>query len=167
MLVTCERGADNRSYAVFHHESEKEVTVKMRRDPCGANVYKFTYATPLETINFVINNSHHCQQKTSATCKNVWFSHYDCTWLLGRNNDELKFWGGGPQNGAGCACGITGTCSDPKKKCNCDHEDGKWHTDEGYVTLKSVLPLSGIAVGDVDLADEIVKFTIGPLRCFI
>ena len=163
----CDPGPDNKGYAVFHHDKEAEIILEKKLEACGSNVFKFRYTTPLEKIHFVINNSHHCQQKTSATCRELWFMHNSCTWLLGRSNDKLKFWGGGPQNGTGCACGIKGTCSDRSRKCNCDKEDGEWHTDQGYVTLKSVLPLSGIAIGDLADVNEGIEFTIGPLRCII
>ena len=163
--VVCEIDKDNISYAVFNHDKQDEVTVEGRTDDCGSNVFKLQYFTLFDSILLVMNVSSHCQQKTSAHCKNVWFIHRDCTWLLGRSNTKLSFWGGGPQDGKGCACGITGTCSDPGRVCNCGREDGKWQSDEGYVTKKDVLPLAGIKIGDVANRTEAVIFTIGPLKC--
>ena len=64
--------------------------------------------------------------------------------FLEETTKNLEFWGGGPQNGTVCACGIKKTCNNSALLCNCDVEDGNWHTDEGYVTLKDALPLTGI-----------------------
>ena len=163
--VVCEKGPGNESYAVFSHDKEAEVTMENGSEDCGSNVVNLKYFTALESIYFVMNFSNYCKQKTSAKCRKVWFVLRKCTWLLGRSNKKLEFWGGGPQNGTGCACGIKKTCDNPALLCNCDVEDGNWHTDEGYVTLKDVLPLTGIRLGDLGNTGEAIKLTIGPLKC--
>ena len=166
VLVVCERGSNDKSYAVFHHDKEAEVEVDVGTDACGSNVYRFTYSLPFESIYSVLNFSNYCQQKTTAKCYGVMLVGRDCTWLMGRNNMKVDFWGGGPQNGTGCACGITGECRNPLYKCNCDANiNNELLIDEGYVTAKGVLPLTGITIGDVEAQIEVLKFTIGPLRC--
>ena len=165
--MKCERGHDEKGYAVFHHDTENRVNVTFHDDACGSNIHNFSYSAMVETILLVIDQSSYCEQNTKAECKGLRFVGENCTWLLGRSRQVLDFWGGGPQNGVGCACGLDGTCTEISRKCNCDTENGEWQTDEGLVTLKAALPLAGIAVGDVDLSEEILQFTIGPLKCVI
>ena len=169
--LKCELGNDGKGYAVFHHNTEAEVYVTGNSDSCGGYTKTFTYSDNMETIIFVINNSIYCQQSTKAVCKGVTFVGHDCSWLNGRDRRKLLYWGGGPQNGTGCNCGITGTCANSAYKCNCDinnNYDSTWYTDEGSVTLKDDLPLTGIAIGDTGSTDmEVVKYTIGALRCII
>lgn len=78
---------------------------------------------------------------------------------------KVEFWGGGPPDGSGWACGINGDCADRRQKCNCDKDQGPWQNDVGSVMLKSVLPLTGIAVGNASPRDGRIEFTIGPLKC--
>ena len=163
--MVCEKGIDNQSYAVFSHDKEAEVTLENGTEACGSNAVNLQYFAALEAIYFVMNFSNYCKQKTSAQCKGVWFMHPKCAWLLGRNNKKLEFWGGGPENGTGCACGIKKACDNSARLCNCDLDDGKWHIDEGYVTLKNVLPLTGIRAGDLRDSGEVMKLSIGPLKC--
>ena len=167
--LKCERGMAGKEYAVFHHDTEAEVRVNGYNDACGGYQKQFGYNDNMETIVFVMNNSISCQQYTKAECKGVYFVDRDCTWLKGRNSKKLSYWGGGPHNGRGCSCGITGSCQSSAFKCNFDINDAnRWVNDEGFVSRKDDLPLTGIAIGDTAITDsEIVKYTIGPLRCIV
>ena len=159
------------AYAVFNHNNEAETRVTGQPDAAGGYKFQFVYPTPMETIVFVINQSSSCAQLTKATCLGVVFVGLGASWLNGRDGSKLRFWGGGPSNGTGCACGITNTCRDTTRKCNCDFNNNygsEWTTDSGDVTAKDVLPLTGIAIGDTGTANvEVVKYTVGPLRCLI
>ena len=140
-------------------------------DTCGGYTKTFVYEASLRLMEFVIKYSVECRQKTTANCLGVEFVQNDCTWLKGRDDKKLRFWGGGPQDGIGCQCGVTNTCVSPGLKCNCDLNNNygsEWQKDEGYVTLKSVLPLAGIAIGDTQTRNvEVVKYIIGPLKCTV
>ena len=169
--LQCERGSDGKGYAVFHHDTEAQVTVTGYPDSCGGYKKQFTYQLDMQVIILAINNSINCMQMTSADCRGVTFVGENCSWLNGRGNKKLLFWGGGPQNGTGCNCGIHGNCANALRKCNCDinnNYDSNWYKDEGYVTLRGVLPLIGIAIGDTLTTNtEVVKYTVGPLRCVV
>lgn len=171
VLLKCQRASDGKGYAVFNHDTEAEMTVTGQTDPCGSFRRAFHYGQSLETVSFVVDHSSECQQYTAAQCKGIIFVSGDCTWLLDRNNQKLLFWGGGPQHGRGCQCGITKSCALSSTLCNCDINNNVGNTfyrDEGFVTLKQVLPLTGIAVGDTASPDvEVLKYTIGPLRCVV
>ena len=156
---------------MFHHNTEAEVSVTGYNDACGGYQKQFGYNDNMEVLIFVINNSVSCQQHTKAVCKGVTFVGASCSWLKGRSSKRLLYWGGGPQNGEGCSCGVTGSCADSGRKCNCDINNNygsDWYTDEGLVTLSEDLPLTGIAIGDTASTNvEVVKYTIGPLKCVI
>eukprot|EP00112_Aurelia_sp_Birch-Aquarium-sp1_P019861 Seg50.8 transcript_id=Seg50.8/GoldUCD/mRNA.D3Y31 product="Contactin-associated protein-like 2" protein_id=Seg50.8/GoldUCD/D3Y31 len=159
------------AYAVFSHNNEAETTVTGKPDENGGYKFQFVYPTPMATIVFVINQSSSCAQYTKATCKGVVFVGSGASWLNGRNGGKLRFWGGGPSNGTGCACGITNACRNTARSCNCDFNNNygsEWTTDLGDVTAKDVLPLTGIAIGDTGTTNaEVVKYTVGPLRCIV
>jgi hypothetical protein len=46
-----------------------------------------------------------------------------------------------------CACGTSGTCEGPAgANCNCDIEDGKGRTDDGWIYEKTRLPVCGVCM---------------------
>ena len=50
-------------------------------------------------------------------------------------------------------------------KCNCDTEDGSWHTDEGFLSDKNTLPVTKLRFGDTKDGDSEGRYTLGPLEC--
>ena len=58
-----------------------------------------------------------------------------------------------------------GTCVDSSKKCNCDRNTAPETSDEGYLTDKDALPVTGLFFGDTDASDEFGWHTLGPLIC--
>ena len=171
VLLKCEQGTDGKGYAVFHHDTEAEVYVSGHPDVCGGYKKQFVYNDTMETIMLVINNSISCQQSTSAVCKGVKFMINGCSWLTGRNSRKLSYWGGGPHDGVGCRCGLTGTCHHVGQKCECNINDAHyttWFADHGHIVWKDDLPITGIALGDTGLRGvKVVNYTIGPLRCVL
>ena len=164
MEVLCER-RDGKVYSVVSHDSETRKRVQGYE---SAGQYKKTikYDLSNEKIKILIEASRECRQFTKAECKGVYFVHKSHAWLEGYNNQRLKFWGGGPSNGTGCACGITNSCRDPDFKCNCDSDvNGVWVKDEGYIEKKSVLPLTAVRLGDTGSSIEEIYYTIGKLEC--
>ena len=65
----------------------------------------------------------------------------------------------------GCKCGITRSCANPQRLCNCDANDNVLRHDEGYITDKRRLPLTEVRLGDTGSANEWGSYTIGPLLC--
>ena len=166
--VSCERGLDGKAYTLFNHDTEAEVKVTGYSAMCVAYQKTFSYQVEMDFLILMIENAQHCEQKSLAACKKAKFLEHGCTYLKGRNGTKLSYWAGGQQNGEGCACGVTKTCEISSKKCNCDGLRSYWLQDEGFVTDKNVLPLTGIAIGDTTSVDtEVLKYTIGPLRCLL
>lgn len=42
------------------------------------------------------------------------------SWWVSRHNEPMDYWGGSQPGSRKCQCGITNTCVDPTKDCNCD-----------------------------------------------
>ena len=132
----------------------------------------FTYGRVLnyhqntvEDIAAVVDALGSCRQHTKIECKAMIMRNYGG--LVTRDGTLLKgYVGGGTYNGQGCACGITKTCHTSTALCNCDSNVVTVLKDEGYVTNKAFLPLTGIKLGDTGSTSEYAYHTIGPLECF-
>ncbi len=164
------KDANGTSFAVVHHNNENETSVK-GYEPNASYKYNITYSLDMSIIIALINKSVHCQQYTKAICYNVFFYSPSWGWnsfINGRNGQKLDFWGGGPSDGTGCACGITSSCGGAAgNKCNCDANDNLLRSDEGNVIKKEVLPITSINAGDTGGSSEKFLYTIGPLLCVI
>ncbi|XP_033635214.1 uncharacterized protein LOC117296416 [Asterias rubens] len=87
------------------------------------------------------------------------------TWWESRTGVKMMNWG---EVADGCQCSVSNTCKGgPSTKCNCDVNTQSYMTDEGYLTDKSKLPVSGIRSGDVsdDKGLEYGTAKLGPLMC--
>lgn len=52
-----------------------------------------------------------------------------------------------------------------RRGCNCDVYDSKWRFDAGFITNKSVLPVSAVQFSQLE-TNEASFFTVGRLECF-
>ncbi len=120
MAVECILDNTGESVAVFHHNNENATLVDGYEDP-GSYKRKFHYDMDNETIIMIINKSSSCKQHTKIRCYDTLIDEYN--WLSGRGGRKLNYWGGGPSDGRGCACGINGTCVISSRKCHCDKDD--------------------------------------------
>ncbi len=157
---------NGRSVAVFHHDNENTTLVN-GSEAEGSYKRSFGYNISLGSIISVINKSRECEQYRVAKCYGSvferLFSRY--TWLSDRSGKKLKYWGGGPSDGEGCACGVNQTCAMPSIRCNCDKNDFVWRSDEGFVREKNVLPITAINVGDTGSPKEMFIYTVSALIC--
>ena len=112
----------------------------------------------------------------STTCEQ--FIKYECYhslllsnpgWWVSRNSFKMTYWGGASPRSNNCACGMTNSCADSSKKCNCDKNDAVWREDSGLLTVKTQLPVKQLRFGDTteyDGHDEKGYHTLGKLRCY-
>ena len=165
--VRCVKDSGGKIWAQFDHDSEKRTYVTgYEANASYKKKFKYDGINELADIIAFIESSTSCKQFTKVECKNMCFIMKNCAYLEGRNGRRLSYFGGGPAGGAGCACGITGTCDKAGNKCNCDSNNNSVLKDEGFVTKKADLPLSGIALGDTGSSwTEYGYHTIGKLQC--
>ena len=90
-------------------------------------------------------------------------------WWVSRNSSKMTYWGGASPGSNKCACGMTNSCADSSKRCNCDKNDAVWREDSGLLTDKTQLPVKQIRFGDTtefDGHDEKGYHTLGKLKCY-
>ncbi|XP_038077101.1 uncharacterized protein LOC119744950 [Patiria miniata] len=86
------------------------------------------------------------------------------TWWQSRRGEKMTYWGDTKE---GCQCYADKTCQVANQKCNCDVNSQSLSSDEGFLTDKSVLPVSAIRSGDVSDNNgwEYGTAKLGPLMC--
>lgn len=66
-----------------------------------------------------------------------------------------------------CPCSVGRKCEDPLHWCNCDTEDDKWNTDDGYYTSVNSLGITEMFfLQQQNLPEDAMgRITLGPLEC--
>ncbi|EDV20971.1 uncharacterized protein TRIADDRAFT_60571 [Trichoplax adhaerens] len=88
-------------------------------------------------------------------------------WWVSRNNMKMVSWGGAPADSRKCACGVTGSCANRTKMCNCDGNFGNTVlTDSGSLNDKRYLPVKQVRFGFESLnSSRIGIYSVGKLIC--
>ena len=150
---------------VVSHDSENRTHV-IGFDPPGSYRHDISYTgSSLSQIKSLTNVSTACQQFIKYECKGsaLKFNNKKFAWWLSSDGENMMHWGGATQ---GCACGMTNTCADPNKLCDCDKNDYIWREDSGLLTNKSHLPVSQLRFGDTGGDGEEGYHTLGKLGCY-
>lgn len=160
------KSINNKATAIFHHDREKESEVHGYEAP-GSYRGAIRYTNDIEDIKVFVDSSSSCRQFTRFNCHGVvlFSGSTQYGFLIDRNNNPMKYFGGGPYDRSGCSCGITNTCAKSGTVCNCDDNISSWKHDEGYVTEKERLPLIEVRLGDNGNGGEMVIYKIGRLEC--
>eukprot|EP00795_Rhopilema_esculentum_P007002 gene7002-biopygen8428 len=149
--VKCER-KEEEVFAVFDHDSETRIE-STGHESLGSYKHGINYKTKLEDIIVFVDTSTACKQFTRIDCYHMRIT--DFGYLADRNGNQMTYIGGGPVKDSGKG-----------HKCHCDENDLQWRFDEGYVTEKERLPLTGVSLGDTgQTAYEKGAHTIGQLMC--
>ena len=122
-----------------------------------------------EIISFV-DESINCKQYLRTECHGSvlnWGVTDPVAWVVVRSSMQLSYLPGGPPDGTGCSCGITNSCENSAKKCNCDANILKWLLDDGYIVDKAALPITRLAYGDTEHNKEELYHTLGEVECTV
>ena len=125
----------------------------------------------MNQIKGLLKISKNCQQFIKYECKHSALRGFNVQsptsggWWVSRDGEKMKYWGG---SGASedCACGMSNSCADPQRLCNCDINDYNWREDSGLLTNKSHLPVSQLRFGDTGDNNEEGYHTLGDLECY-
>ena len=165
VYAQCSKQSDSTYMMEIKHDSESRIYVKGYESSYSYSK-SFTYImNNLGDIISVVDALGSCKQLTRVECFGMVYTNSGG--LVDRNGVLYSgYLGGGTADGKGCACGTTRTCYTSSKLCNCDSNVFTFLKDEGYVTNNSILPITGIKLGDTGHSREYGYHTIGSLQCF-
>lgn len=147
-------------------DSEDRIHV-MGFDPAGSYRCDVQYiGISLSQIKALIDVSKNCQQFIKYECFGTVMRVGEANpyaWWMSRDGVDMTYWGGASR---GCACGMTNSCANPLKPCNCDKNDMVWREDSGLQTNKAHLPVTQLRFGDAGEGNEQGYHTLGKLECY-
>lgn len=170
--VMCNMSASEAAMTVVTHDKQGKHRVSFGA-AILANQYfqRITYGSNLQlnlaSIRALIERSSNCKQYIRYDCFNSTLLNSpvgpEHVQWLSSTYVRQNYWGGAPSGSNKCKCGVTKTCEDPSKFCNCDAaNDNRWRQDSGYLTDKSALPVTMLQF----TSDAVHSFfTLGPLEC--
>ena len=155
---------------VISHDSESRTHVGNIPGCGGAGCYRkdVTY-TGVSTgqLAALTRVSQNCEQFIKFECNNdIVFIENSYAWWVSRDGRRMYYWGGATGYNNTCACGVTNSCSNSGRKCNCYNSGSGWREDSGLLTDKSALPVTQIRLGDLDHSSEEGYHTLGKLKCY-
>ena len=152
---------------VISHDSESRTLVQGCEtkgcysrdiDYTGASLYQLASLTRVST---------HCEQFIKYECRGSVLEFDDpYGWWVSRGSSRMSYWGGASPGSNKCACGMTNSCADSSKGCNCDKNDLVWREDSGLLTDKSQLPVKQLRFGDTSESGEQGYHTLGKRKCY-
>ncbi|XP_006817817.1 uncharacterized protein LOC100377028 [Saccoglossus kowalevskii] len=174
--VHCDMWTEASAVTTIRHNQEDRTHVQGYDEP-GSYMANITYGdVSIDQIRAVIDTSDTCEQWIGYDCYHSAFN-FDTdvpnAWWVDYSGTNHYYWGSSGNQEGFCQCGVNGDCDDATGgindalniKCNCDNNDNKWRTDEGYLTDKTVLPVTALQFGDSGDNTEEGYHTLGPLTC--
>jgi len=156
---------------VISHDSESRTHVGPKIPGCdSAGCYsKDMRYTGVSTAQLaaLTRVSQNCEQFIKFECNNdIYFIEDSYAWWVSRDGTRMNYWGGATGHDKMCACGVTNSCSNGRRKCNCSNDNTGWYEDSGLLTDKSTLPVTQIRLGDLNDSNEEGYHTLGKLKCY-
>ena len=149
---------------VIRHDSETRTHVQgCESSGCYSRDIHYTGAS-LSQLASLTRVSSHCEQ----------FIKYECyassmvghAWWVSRDSSKMTYWGGASPGSGKCACGMTNSCAERSRVCNCEKNDEVWREDSGLLTDKTSLPVKQLRFGDTGDRGEQGYHTLGKLKCY-
>ena len=152
---------------VISHDSETRTHVHgCEKVGCYSRDIHYTGAS-LSHLASLTRVSSHCEQFVKYECyDSIIFRNEGFAWWVSRDSAKMTYWGGASPGSGKCACGMTNSCADSSKVCNCDKNDKVWREDSGLLTDKTKLPVKQLRFGDTGDSNEQGYHTLGKLKCF-
>ena len=152
---------------VISHNSESRTHVRgCNPSGCYSRDIHYTGAS-LSQLESLTRVSSHCEQFIKYECyHSAIFKWEGMAWWVSRDSTKMTYWGGASPGSGKCACGMTNSCADSSKGCNCDKNDYVWREDSGLLTDKTKLPVKRLRFGDTGGSSEQGYHTLGKLKCF-
>ncbi|KAK2560792.1 Contactin-associated protein 1 [Acropora cervicornis] len=134
---------------VISHDSESRKLVQgCETQGCYSRDIDYTGASLYQLASLTLVSTH-CEQFIKYECRGSVLQFDDpYGWWVSRGSSRMSYWGGASAGSNKCACGMTNSCADLSKPCNCDKNDLVWCEDSGLLTDKSQLPVKQLRFGD-------------------
>ena len=121
---------------VLHSQVGPQLVSSADSDPIPYYFHNLKYSVDLEDIKALITQSKRCRQFVSFKCFGSKLLQSpvgpaEVSWVGGDYEPVSDYWPGAPAGSMKCACGVNGTCADPRLACNCDIGDKTWREDKG------------------------------------
>ena len=150
---------------VISHDSESRTHVQ-GYEAAGSYSRDIHYTgASLSQLASLTRVSSHCEQFLKYECYHSYISSGHAFWVS-RDSSKITYWGGASPDSGKCACGMTNSCADSSRACNCDANDLVWREDSGLLTDKTHLPVKQLRFGDKGDYGEQGYHTLGKLKCF-
>ncbi|KAJ8306418.1 hypothetical protein KUTeg_016963 [Tegillarca granosa] len=171
---------EGKGVTVIGHDQENRTSILGFE---GGKMIILKYDVPEGIVTYIIDHSMACKQYLLWECKGAVIHNpfqvnsWTTFWTNRTSNDNIApgsqyksagYFPGAERGSGKCACGMTNSCYDSTKVCNCDSNDkNRWLSDGGYLTYKEDLPVVAFFAGDTgDEAMENGYITIGPVKCW-
>ncbi|XP_055330929.1 neurexin-4-like [Paramacrobiotus metropolitanus] len=172
--VLCKFFVDERTETHVNHDSMAETAVDGYQSP-ASYVQHIRYNASWSQLTALVNYSASCRQYIKYTCLNAKLLSSPVGppfgYWVSRTNQKMINWGGASPGTPMCACGLTDSCFQRTRGCNCDTDENPlrntWLTDEGWLAHKDHLPVRQLLFGDTGIADDRKesRYQLGPLIC--
>ena len=168
--VTCDMTDKNGvGVTVVSHDSEERMLVD-RCDGKGCYSHHIQYlGSNLSQLAKLTRVSERCEQFIKYECFHSRMFKGNHAWWVSRDSAQMTHWGEAEPGSGKCACGMTKSCANANRVCNCDANDKMWREDSGLLTEKTSLPVKELRFGDVGLTqnnvDELGYHTLGKFKC--
>ena len=152
---------------VISHDSENRTHVQ-GCDPQGCYLRDIHYTgASLSQLASLTKVSSNCEQFIKYECYDSVLLANGHGWWVSRDFNMMTYWGGASPGSGKCACGMTNSCANPLRACNCDKNDDVWREDSGLLADKTTLPVTQLRFGDATIGvTEEGYHTLGKLKCY-
>ena len=147
--VNCDMSDKNGvGVTVISHDSESRTVVSGYSSP-GSYTRNIHYTgLDLNQLASLTRVSAHCEQFIKYECYSSRMFNGGYAWWVSRDSGKMTYWGGASPGSGQCACGMTNSCANSWRNCNCDADDNTWREDSGLLTDKTRLPVKQLRFGD-------------------
>jgi len=150
---------------VISHDSESRTHVQgCEHGGCYSRDIHYR-GVSLSQLASLTRVSSQCEQFIKYECYNSIIFRGGHAWWVSRDSTKMTYWGGASPGSGKCACGMTNSCADSSRGCNCDKNDNVWREDSGLLTDKTHLPVKQLRFGDISGSEQ-GYHTLGKLKCY-
>ena len=156
---------------VISHDSENRTLVDGYERPGSYSRDIHYTGASLSQLASLTGVSSYCEQFISYECYGSMLLGDGDGWWVSRDSIKMTYWGGASPDSGKCACGMSNSCDNPVRVCNCDINDPAWRRDSGFLSDKTHLPVTQLRFGDTSVdntkmgLDEMGYYTLGKLEC--